>query len=125
MTADKTEIAQQLQTMLEERLFGPKPWPIDNDHAVHEQLLSWGLIEMRGDDIHTTPLGLELSVDSWTLFVGHHEISEIPHILSDGGELPEQETDDYIIFNRWESGGEKLEDILPPILRRVYRAREQ
>jgi hypothetical protein len=124
MTASKTEIAKQLETMLEERLFGPKPWPIDDNHAVHQQLVDWGLIKMQGDNIHYTRLGLELDVRAWTMFVGHHEPSEIPHHLSDRGLITEQEADD-IIFNRWEDGDEKLEDILPPILRRVYRAREQ
>jgi hypothetical protein len=124
MTTDKTEIARELRRMIEERLFGSKPWPIDDNHAVHQRLLDWGLIEMQGDNIHTTKLGLELDVCAWTMFVGHHEPAEIPHYLSDSGLITEQEADD-IIFNRWEGGDEKLEDILPPILRRVYRAQEQ
>jgi hypothetical protein len=121
---DKIEIAKQLRTMLEERLFGSKPWPIDNNHAVHQQLLDWGLIEYVENGFRTSALGVELGVDEWTDFVGHHELSEIPHRLAECGLLTEEEADD-IIFNRWEDGDEKLEDILPPILRRVYRAQSR
>jgi hypothetical protein len=121
MTANKAEIAKQLWTMIEEHLFGPKPWPIDNNHAVGQRLVDWGLIEMRGDRIcRTTKLGLELNVDAWTMFTGHHEPAEIPHYLSDRGLITEQEADD-IMSRHWDDG-ERLEDLLPPVLRRVYRA---
>jgi hypothetical protein len=118
---DKIEIAKQLQTMLAEHLFGPKRWPIDDNHAVHQQLLDWGLIEHGEFGFQSSALGVELGVNEWTDFVGHHELSEIPHRLADCGLLTEEEAD-HIIFNRWESDGEKLEDILPPVLRRAYRA---
>ena len=125
ITIDKAKIAKQLQTMVEERLFGPKPWPIDNNHAVHQQLLDWGLIEpVNETDFHASALGVELGVDEWTDFVGHHELSEIPHRLAECGLITEEEAD-HILFERWEAGGEKLEDILPPLLRRVYQALKQ
>jgi hypothetical protein len=122
-TVDKAEIAAQLQTMVEERLFGTKPWPIDNNAAVHQQLLDWGLVEEIDDagTYTTTALGRELSVDHWSAFVGHHELSEIPDMLVEYGLLTMEEAD-HIILNRWERDDEKLEDILPPILRRAYRA---
>jgi hypothetical protein len=118
---DKAEIAARLQTMVEKQLFGAEPWPIENNAAVHQQLLDWGLIvEIDNDGTTTaTALGIELDVRLWTAFVGHHTASEIPEILVENGLLTQEEAD-HIIFNRWERDGEKLEDVLPPILRRVY-----
>ena len=52
--------------------------------------------------------------------MGHHELSEIPDILA-GMQLITQAEADDVILDRWEAGGERLEEILPPILRRVYR----
>ena len=119
-TMDKAEIAQQLRTMLEEQLFGDKPWPIDNNDEVHRKLVEWGLIEYVNEtDFHASALGVELSVDYWTMFMGHHELAEIPDMLVECGLLTREEAD-HIIFDRWERDDEKLEDILPPILRRAY-----
>jgi hypothetical protein len=139
---DKPAIAAQLRTMVEERLFGDKEWPIDDNFAVHQQLLDWGLqeevemtISATGETverpkspastkgnicIRTTELGRELDVDLWTALVGHHELAEIPGILADLQLITTDEAD-HIIFDRWERDDEKLEDILLPILRRVYR----
>ena len=143
-TIDKAEIAAQLRNMTEEVLFGNKPWPIDDNATVHQKLIAWGLQEeceitinatgeiverpkspdfLKKGDIcfHTTALGCELDVDWWAMLMGHHELAEIPHDLADDGLLTKEEAD-HIIFDRWERDGEKLEDILPPILRRLYRA---
>jgi hypothetical protein len=59
-------------------------------------------------------------VDTWSAFVGHHELSEIPDMLVELSLLAKEEAD-HIILDRWERDGERLEDILPPILRRAYR----
>jgi hypothetical protein len=123
MTIEKAEIAKQLQTMVGERLFGAKPWPIDNNHENHEvrqKLIDWGLIEMQGGSFRTTALGKELNIDLMSAFMGHHEPSEIPDMLCEHGLMSNEEADS-IILDRWERDGEKLEDILPPILRRLYR----
>ena len=142
-TIDKAEIAAQMRKMVEERLFGTKPWPmpIDDNFAIHQKLLDWGLQEefeitiggtgeiverpkspasKKGDVcFRATALGRELSVDLWTAFVGHHELSEIPDMLAEMQLITKEEADR--IVDRWERDGERLEDILPPILRRVYR----
>jgi hypothetical protein len=145
-TIDKAEIAAQLRNMTEEVLFGDKPWPIDNNAAVHQQLLDWGLVEeceitisatgeiverpkspdsKKGDIcFHTTALGRELDVDRWIMLMGHHEPAEIPDILVQMGALTKEEAD-HIVLDRWERDGEKLEDVLPPILRRLYRVQSQ
>ena len=142
---DKTEITTQLRNMTAEVLFGAKPWPIDDNAAVHQQLLDWGLIEeleitigtsaefverpkssdSKKDEIcfRITELGSELSVNYWTLFMGHHELSEIPDLLVEYGLLTQEEAN-HTIFDRWERD-ERLEDILPPILRRLYRAQSR
>src|SRR5207247_9048192 len=100
-TINKADIAQQLRTMVEERLFGAKGWPIDDNAAVHQQLIDWGLIEMQEDNIHTTALGAELSVDYWSMFMGHHELSEIPDLLVEYGLLAKEDAN-HIIFDVWE-----------------------
>ena len=124
-TIDKAEIAAQLRKMTEERLFGDKPWPIDNNDEVHRKFVEWGLIEYVNETgFHTTALGLELSVDHWSLFMGHHELSEIADRLADCGLLTREEAH-HIIFDKWERADEKLEDILLPIIRRAYRAYRQ
>jgi hypothetical protein len=122
-TISKAEIAAQLRNMTEERLFGTKPWPIDDNFAVHQQMLDWGLkVEIDNDgSCTTTALGRELDVNLLEAFMGHHELSEIPEILVEYGLLTKEEAY-HIIFDRWERDGEELEDILPSILRRVYRA---
>jgi hypothetical protein len=124
-TIDKAEITQQLRTLIEERLFGAKPWPIDNHDEVHRKFVEWGLIEYENaTDYHASALGRELSVNYWALLMGHHYLPEIPDMLVECGLLAKEEAD-HIIFDRWERDGEKFEDILPPILRRLYRARSQ
>jgi hypothetical protein len=144
-TIDKAEIVSQMRNMVEERLFGDKSWPIDNNAAVHEKLVAWGLQEeceisvgaageiverpkspssKKGETcIRATALGRELCVDLWTAFTGHHEPSEIPDILVEYGFMTVDEAE-HIVLERWARGGESLEEILPPILRRVYRANE-
>ena len=99
---NKAEIAKQLRTMVEERLFGAKPWPIDNNYEVRQQLIDWGLVEKIGSNIHTTALGCELSVDTWSAFIGHHEPFEVPDILAQMGMITEEEAD-HIVLDRWEA----------------------
>jgi hypothetical protein len=120
-TINKAEITEQLRNMTEERLFGDKSWPIDDHAAVHQQLIAWGLLEENQTGTYAmTALGRELSVDYWMVFMGHHELREIPTILVvDYGLLTEEEVDN-ILIDQCDRDGEKLEDILPPILRRLY-----
>jgi hypothetical protein len=121
-TIDKAEIAAQLRTLVEEVLFGAKPWPIDNNDEVHRKFVEWGLIEYVNEtDYHASALGRELSVDRWSLFMGHHYLPEIPDMLVECGLLAQEEAD-HIIFDRWERDGEELKVVLLSVLRRVYRA---
>ena len=119
---EKTAIAAQLRTMVEDRLFGDKEWPIDDNAAVHQQLIDWGLQEefeitvgatgkivkrpkspnsRKGEICFcATALGRELCVDLWTAFTGHHEPSEIPDILVEYGFLTADEAE-HIVLERW------------------------
>jgi hypothetical protein len=124
-TIDKAEIAAQLRNMTEKVLFGDKSWPIDNHGEVHRKFVEWGLIEYVNEtDYRASALGRELDVDWWSVLMGHHEPAEIPDILVEMGALTREEAH-HIILERWERDDEKLEDILPAILRRLYRAQPQ
>jgi hypothetical protein len=122
-TISKAEIAAQLRTMVEERLFGTKAWPmsIDDNFAIHQKLLDWQLIEVidEAGSFTTTALGRELAVGWWSAFVGHSELSEIPDTLAEMELITKAEADR--IINRWEHDGERLEDVLPAVLRKAYR----
>src|SRR5262249_60809783 len=66
--------------------------------------------------IHVTELGMELDVDTLSLFMGHHEPYEVPDCLvplitqAEANELRERFDD-----------GERPEDVLPPLLRQLWR----
>jgi hypothetical protein len=122
MIPSKAEIAIYLHNMVEQHLFGPGPWPMDKhtNEVVHQRLLDWGLIKHAEFGFRPTLLGFELDVCDWTMFVGHHEPSEIPEHFSYGGYITEREAD--AIMSRYWDDDEKLEDMLPPVLRRLYRA---
>jgi hypothetical protein len=123
--ATKIEIAQTLRNMAEHHLFGGAGWPIDDketNEAIRRQFMEWGLLA--GDDQYgfsSTTLGGELDLDLMSAFMGHFEPFDIPCILERCGLITQEEEE--IILDRWEAGGEELDDILLPILRRLYLAR--
>ena len=82
----KTEIACRLHEMVDERLFGNKPWPVDNDSEgwVWATQLELGLIEnVAGKDqtFRKTSLGTELHIDLMNAFMGFWEPFELPEVL--------------------------------------------
>ena len=82
----KTEIACRLHEMVDERLFGNKPWPVDNDSEgwVWATQLELGLIEnVAGKDqtFRKTSLGAELHIDLMNAFMGFWEPFELPEVL--------------------------------------------
>ena len=64
----KTDVLQQLHKLIDERLFGTGPWPMDRESALKmwTMLSQMGLIELVPDTSDTwrnTPLGNELQLD--------------------------------------------------------------
>ena len=118
---DKAEVSRQLRALVEERLFGNGPWTSDDpavNYAVSNKLSAWGLqtVDPITQNIHMTELGFELQVDTMSVFMGHHEPYEIPdHLIP---LITRAEADELV--ERFENG-ERPEDLLPPLLRRLWR----
>jgi len=88
------------------------------NRATHDKLCALGLqhVDPVTANIHTTELGLELDVDTMSLFMGHHEPYEVPDCLvplitqAEANELRARFDD-----------GERPEEVLPPLLRQLWR----
>jgi hypothetical protein len=121
-TMNKVETARELRSMVEERLFGDGPWSSDDpavNGAVHEKLVALGLLRVDpSGNIHATDLGAELDVEIMSVFMGHHDPYEVPDCLVP---LITQAEADELIFERFEQNGEKPEEVLPPLLRQLWR----
>jgi hypothetical protein len=122
---DKAEVTRQLRALVEERLFGNGPWTSDDpavNYATHDKLCAWGLQTMDPvtQNICTTELGSELQVDLMTVFMGHHEPYEAPDYLQHSNLITPAESDE--LTTRFEAG-ERPEDLLPPLLRKLWRQR--
>jgi hypothetical protein len=120
---NKAEISRQLRALVEERLFGNSPWTSDDpavNYAVWDRLSAWGLqtVNPITQNIHTTELGSELQVELMSVFMGHHEPYEARDYLQSFGLITPAESDELI--TRFEDG-ERPEDVLPPLLRRLWR----
>jgi hypothetical protein len=89
MTAmNKTEIIAELENMAVARLFGGGPWLADREtvDATYQKLIQMGLVEQVCAEPQTwrnTPLGKELDVDLFVVFLGVHWEWEVPGILED------------------------------------------
>jgi hypothetical protein len=121
---DKAEVSRQLRALVEQRLFGNGPWTSDDpavNYAVSDKLSAWGLQTMDPvtQDIHTTELGSELQVQLMSVFMGHHEPYEAPDFLQRFGLITPAESDE--LTTRFDENGERPEDVLPPLLRRLWR----
>ena len=120
---DKAEVSRQLRALVEERLFGNGPWRSDDravNQAVHDKLCAWGLqtVDLT-QTIRTTELGSELQVELMTVFMAHHVPYEAPDILRSFGLITPMECDE--LTTRFNEDGERPEDVLPPLLRRLWR----
>jgi hypothetical protein len=119
---DTAEVNRQLRALVEDRLLGNGPWTSDDpavNHAVHDKLCAWGLQTVdHTQTIHTTELGSELKVELMSVFMGHHYPYEAPKYLRSFRLITPAESDKLIA--RFEDG-ERPEDVLPPLLRRLWR----
>ena len=100
MTAmNKAEIIAELENMVSTRLFSGQPWLADGEtcDAIHRKLVQMGLWEQDRDEPLTwriTPLGKELNVELFEVFMGLiHEWDVLP-TLAHCGLIDESEGDE-------------------------------
>jgi hypothetical protein len=92
----KPEIVAELEAMAWHRLFDSRHWLADRETiwAVHQKLIKMGLVEQISSDTwRNTPLGKELDVDLFEVFMGLFHEWEVPYILEDHGLVDEWESD--------------------------------
>src|SRR5260370_591139 len=98
---NKAEIIAELENMVAARLFSAQPWPADPEtiSAYDRKLIQMGLIEQVRDEPPTwrnAPLGNELDVDLFQVFMGLWCEWEVPLILEEHCLLTESEIDAII-----------------------------
>ena len=92
----KAEIVAELEAMAWHRLFTCRQWLAGREtaYAVNQKLIKMGLLErISSDTWQTTPLGRELNVDLFEVFMGLFDEWEVPYILEDHGLIDEWESD--------------------------------
>jgi hypothetical protein len=113
---NKAKIISELENMVVARLFGRQPWLADRetysavkrkliqmglveqvrDEPLNRKLIQMGLVEVVRDEPLTwqiTPLGKELEVDLFEVFMGIKWKCDVPIILAEYGLLNESEFD--------------------------------
>jgi len=95
---NKAQIIAELENMVAARLFGRQPWLADREtcSAIDRKLIQMGLVEVISVEPQTwrhTPLGKELDVDLFQVFMGHWYEWEVPIILEKYHLIDESEVD--------------------------------
>jgi hypothetical protein len=95
---NKAKIISELENMVVARLFGRQPWLADREtySAVKRKLIQMGLVEVvsvQPQSWRATPLGKELDVDLFQVFMGIICEWDVPLILEEYGLLTESEFD--------------------------------
>jgi len=98
---NKAKIITELENMVVARLFGRQPWLADREtiSAYDRKLIQMGLVEQVCVEPQTwrnTPLGKELDVDLFQVFMGIIYEWDVPIILEEHGFLNESEFDAII-----------------------------
>jgi hypothetical protein len=98
---NKAQIIAELENMVAARLFSGQPWLADPEtcSAVHRKLIQMGLVEQVRDEPLTwqiTPLGKELNVELFEVFMGIIYEGDVPIILEEHGLLDESEFDSIL-----------------------------
>ena len=117
---NKAEIIAELENMVVARLFSGQPWLADPEtcSAIWRKLIQMGLLEqVRYEPTRwrTTPLGKELDLDLFLVFMGVICEWDVPITLEEYGLLTEPEFDAII-----ESSEADAETLLSGYVKRAY-----
>ena len=98
---NKAEIIAELENMVVARLFSGQPWLADPEtcSAIWRKLIQMGLVEqVRNESLawQITPLGKELDVELFEVFMGIIYEWDVPIILKEYGLLDESEFDSIL-----------------------------
>jgi hypothetical protein len=116
----KAEIAAELEAIAWNRLFNCRQWLPDRETiwALHQKLIKMGLVEhISSNTWRNTPIGTELDVDLFQVFMGLFDVWEVPFILEDRRLIDEWESDS--ICARMERKANP-EFVLEGVVRRAY-----
>jgi hypothetical protein len=121
ITMNKAKIIAELENMVVARLFSGRPWLADREtiSAYHRKLIQMGLVEQVCVEPPTwqyTPLGKEVDIELYQVFIGLWYEWEVPLILEQHGFLNESEFD-AIIECTSEADAERL---LSGYVKRAY-----
>lgn len=119
---NRTEIISELEAMVSTRLFGGRLWLADREMccALNRKLLQMGLVERVSVEPHTwryTPLGKELDVELFEVFVGLSAEWDVPEILRGYRLIDESEADG--LYARMSTKADP-EFVLSGFVRRAY-----
>ena len=98
---NKAQIIAELENMIVARLFSGQPWLADREtiSAYHRRLIGMGLVEQVHAEPPTwqyTPLGKEVDVELFEVFMGIIYEWDVPIILEEYGLLDESEFDSIL-----------------------------
>jgi len=118
---NKAKIIMELENMVVARLFSREPWLADREtfSAVNRKLIQMGLVEVVCVEPLTwqiSPLGKELDVVLFEVFMGLFDEEEVPMILEDHGLIDESEVD--AIYARMSDAN--AESVLSGYVKRAY-----
>jgi hypothetical protein len=118
---NKAKIIAELENMVVARLFGRQPWLADPETclAVHRKLKQMGLVEvvcLEHQSWRTTPLGKELDVELFQVFMGLWDAWEVPIILENYCLIDDSEVD--VIYARMDRAD--AESVLSGYVKRAY-----
>ena len=118
---NKAKIISELENMVVARLFGRQPWLADREtySAVKRKLIQMGLVEVVSVEPQiwrATPLGKELDVDLFKVFMGIIYEWDVVTILEDYRLIDKAEA--YAMYARMEKGD--AESVVIGYVKRAY-----